>query len=113
MPLAAIPRSRTPHMLRRLSILVAVVVMAIVGARFMSGRESARSGLSLAHIDTTCAPCKDFYQFANGRWLASATIPADRAVAGAGQESRDRSEATLRRVLERLATDTTEPDAIL
>jgi predicted metalloendopeptidase len=95
-------------MLRRLVILTAVVLAAIVGAR--CSRQPARSGIELAHIDTTCAPCKDFYQFANGRWLDTATIAADKSSAGAGQESRDRNEATLRRVLERVAADSTETD---
>ena len=26
-----------------------------------------------ANLDTTCAPCEDFYQFANGAWLKRAT----------------------------------------
>ena len=100
-------------MLRRLLILVAVIVMAVVGARFFSVRDDVRSGIDLAHIDTTCAPCKDFFRFANGRWLDTATIAADRSSAGVGQETRDRNEATLRRVLDRLAADTAEPDASL
>ena len=95
-------------MLRRLVVLTAVVLVAIFGAR--CSRSPARSGIELAHIDTTCAPCKDFYRFANGRWLDTATISADRSSAGAGQEGRDRNEAMLRRVLERVAADSTEND---
>lgn len=29
-----------------------------------------------AYLDTTCAPCKDFWRFANGAWIDSVKIPA-------------------------------------
>jgi putative endopeptidase len=38
--------------------------------------------LDRANLDTTCAPCTDFYQFANGTWLTRNTIPPDKTNLG-------------------------------
>ena len=32
--------------------------------------------LDRANLDTTCAPCFDFFTFANGGWLKRTPIPA-------------------------------------
>ena len=60
----------------------------------------AQGGVNRAYLDTTCAPCRDFYTYANGGWLESATIPAEYASAGAARELADRNTKALRRVLE-------------
>src|SRR5579884_3969418 len=33
-------------------------------------------GLDLANLDRSASPCRDFYQFAAGGWIASHEIPA-------------------------------------
>ena len=38
-----------------------------------------RSGIDLSAIDPAVRPQEDFWQFANGKWLAATPIPADRA----------------------------------
>ena len=38
-----------------------------------------RSGIDMSAIDPTVRPQEDFWQFANGKWLAATPIPADRA----------------------------------
>ena len=45
---------------------------------------STAPGLDLAGMDRAVAPGDDFFAYANGRWLASHEIPADRSSYGAG-----------------------------
>ena len=56
-----------------------------------------------ADFDTTCAPCRDFDQFANGGWKARTKLPAGYSNYGAFDELYDRNEAVLRKVLEAAA----------
>src|SRR5690349_20794760 len=60
-------------------------------------------GLNPANIDTTCAPCKDFNQFANGGWVAHTTRPADQPRWGSFAELGDRNQQILKSVVEQLA----------
>lgn len=73
-----------------------------------AGGESAAGSRSLkvvdpAHTDTTCSPCRDFFQYANGAWLAAAEIPSSYSAYGAGEELGDATEAALHELLEVLA----------
>jgi len=61
---------------------------------------AAQHGVTRAYLDTTCAPCTDFFGFANGAWLKTAAIPAAYSSTGAGRELYDRNTETLRQVLE-------------
>ena len=53
-----------------------------------------------ANLDTTCAPCEDFYQFANGSWLKRAKIPGDYPTYGAFDQLFDQNQEVLRNVLD-------------
>ena len=71
-------------------------------------------GPQRAFMDTTCAPCRDFFQYANGTWLATVQIPPSYPAYGMGREIFDRNQVTLTRVLERAAADAaTQKDATL
>ena len=56
--------------------------------------------LDPANRDETCAPCNDFYKYANGGWLATAKIPASYAGIGAFRELRDKNEAALHDIMD-------------
>ncbi len=56
--------------------------------------------LERSNLDTTCAACTDFYQFANGGWLKKTTIPAAYPSYGAFEELNDRNEEQLHKILE-------------
>src|SRR5439155_882856 len=49
-----------------------------------------------AWIDTTTSACVDFFQYANGAWLAHDTIPAAYASSGVGRDMADRNELVVR-----------------
>ena len=53
-----------------------------------------------ANLDTTCAPCADFFQFANGGWLKKGVIPAAYPSFGSFQELSDRNEEVLHKILD-------------
>jgi len=63
----------------------------------------------LADLDTTCSPCRDFFQYATGGWLARTSIPAAYPAWSSFDELRDRNEAVLLRVLTAAASDTSAP----
>ena len=67
-------------------------------------------GLSLEYLDASVTPGNDFFRLANGSWLKSAVIPADRRVAGVNLEIDKGNEAKLRAIVTAL---TTRPDASL
>jgi putative endopeptidase len=53
-----------------------------------------------AFIDTTAKACVDFFQFANGGWLRTDTIPAAYASSGVSRDMGDRNELVVRSVLD-------------
>jgi putative endopeptidase len=53
-----------------------------------------------ANMDTTCAACDDFYEFANGGWLQRAKIPGDYSSYGAFEQLYDQNQDVLREILD-------------
>jgi putative endopeptidase len=58
-----------------------------------------------ASLDTTCSPCRDFFQFANGSWLARHTIPAAYSRWGSFDELAENNREVLHRILESARRD--------
>ncbi len=58
-----------------------------------------------AYMDTTCAPCRDFFEYANGTWLKTVEMPPAYPAYGMGREIYDRNQLALTRVLEQAAAD--------
>src|SRR5258708_37830616 len=67
-----------------------------------------RSGIDISAIDPSVRPQNDFWQFANGKWLAATSIPADRAAWDTFSALRETSQQQLRDVIE--AIDPGSPD---
>jgi putative endopeptidase len=57
-------------------------------------------GFDLRGMDTSVAPGASFYRYANGKWLASTPIPADKAEYGMFTVLSDRSDERTRQILE-------------
>jgi putative endopeptidase len=67
-------------------------------------------GIQIADMDLTVDPGDDFYQFANGGWLARTELPSDQPRYGVFDEIYDRVQVELAAVLDGLGTDPATAD---
>src|SRR5437773_2690825 len=81
-------------------LLTAALVCCAVAALPAQG---VHHGLDPVNLDTTCAPCLDFYRYANGGWLARTSLPPEYASYGSFTELADRNNETLHRIVDGLA----------
>src|SRR5688500_6482738 len=65
------------------------------------------AGLDLAGMDRTVKPGDDFFAYANGTWIATTEIPADRSTYGTGAIV---GELTLKRTVALIQDATTAPE---
>src|SRR5450755_3376325 len=64
-----------------------------------------------ADFDKAAKPCEDFYQFANGAWLASHPIPADRRRYGSFDALSDRNRDVVKKILDETSVKAEWPKA--
>ena len=87
-------------MLRQLALLLMVGVAAPLALA-----AEPRSGIDVSAIDPSVRPQQDFWQYANGKWLAATPIPADRAGWDTFSEVREKTQAQLRSAIELIDTN--------
>jgi len=73
---------------------------------------TSSSGLNLDHIDPSVRPQDDLFGHANGTWLATNEIPADRGRYGSFDQLREQAEAHVREIIQEVADGTPEPGTI-
>ena len=59
-------------------------------------------GIDTAQMDPAVKPGDDFFRYVNGKWLATAAIPADKARYGMFDALRDKAEADVRALVDEL-----------
>lgn len=88
--------------------LIALVIAAAVGLAVFA--QTTPRGFDPANMcTTTCKACEDFYQYANGGWIAKNEIPAAFSTWGITSPLREKNIATLHQILEDAAKNTAAP----
>ena len=83
--------------------LLGAVASAVPAARAGAQASARPRGIDPANLDTTCAACDNFFQFANGGWLKKGAIPPAYASWGSFNELQDQNEKVLRTIVEAAA----------
>src|SRR5689334_22213349 len=68
-----------------------------------------RTRIDRTNFDTTCSICGDFYQYANGAWIAHTAIPATEVTWSALDEVSKRVDSTLRIIVRQASRDRSAP----
>jgi putative endopeptidase len=93
--------------------LVAFTVIFVATAMFALAalaQQNALRAFDPANIcETSCKACDDFYQYANGGWIAKNEIPAAFSSWGITSPLREKNIATLHEILEAAAKNTAAP----
>jgi len=87
-----------------------VFVLMIASAWSAAMAEQPRSGIDLSAIDRSVPPQQDFWQFANGKWLATTPIPADRSAWDTFSDVREKTQAQLRSAIEAIDPNEALPE---
>ena len=82
--------------LRRATLALALAAVPTT----LNAQPAKPKAIDPANFDKTVKPCEDFYEFANGAWLASHPIPADRSRYGGFDELSDRNRDVVHQILE-------------
>ena len=89
---------------------IAASLALVAGAAAVGPRAAlAETHFDVSNRDTTCSPCKDFDQFANGGWRARFVIPAAYSRYGAFTEVADRNQQVLLGIVTRAAARAPAP----
>ena len=94
----------------RLALVAAfslLTIAAVAEDKSTAAKRYGTWGIDLEGMDRTVKPGDDFFRYVNGKWAATATIPADKTSFGAFVMLRDLSEARVKAILDRWAAEKT------
>ena len=92
-----------------LRFVITLVVVASLG--FAAFAQTAPRGFNPANMcSTSCKACDDFYQYANGGWIAKTEIPPAFSSWSISSPMRENNIATLHQILEDAAKNTAAPN---
>lgn len=87
-----------------LALLLAICLAAAFSQRLTSAQTGqAGHGFDRANLDANTAACTDFYQYANGGWLAANPIPAAYSAWGVANVLNEKNRDVLHEILEAAA----------
>jgi predicted metalloendopeptidase len=92
--------------MRSWKVWLALVLLSLASLAMTAAPLAPDHGVNTANLDTTCAPCKDFNQFANGGWMAKNPIPPAYPSWGVTNEVNERNRDILHQILEDAAKNT-------
>ncbi len=92
--------------MRSRKVWLVLVMLSLASLAMTTAPLAPDHGVNMASLDTTCAPCKDFNQFANGGWMAKNPIPPAYPSWGVANEVNERNRNILHEILEDAAEDT-------
>jgi putative endopeptidase len=88
----------------KMSWIAAAAFVVLAGTTRTAGAQTSSlpplKVINTAYIDRGANACADFNAFANGRWLATDTIPAAYSSSGVARDMADRNELVVRSVLD-------------
>ena len=88
----------------RAAILAASALTFVAGSAL--AQTTGKSDVDLAGIDHSVKPGNDFYHYANGAWMKTAQIPADRSSFGPGTVLTEKNNAEVRDLIQDAAKGT-------
>ena len=96
--------------MRFISFRPLIALVAAATFTFVAFAQTAPRGFDPANMcTTTCKACDDFYQYANGGWIAKNEIPPAFSTWGITSPLREKNIATLHQILEDAAKNTSAP----
>ena len=78
--------------MKKIYLLATVALAASCGTHSSKKNEPVERGLDLSAMDTSVRPQDDFYTFANGGWVKTAQIPADKSSWGSFAMLREKTD---------------------
>lgn len=89
-----------------LFVLGAILSLGMIRCTNMNAQNNA---IDPANLDLSISPKADFYQYANGGWMANNPLPNDRSRYGSFDELADKGDQQVKQIFDELKTQTFEP----